>query len=46
MLPTYRPNKAKRAKSIGFMERMSSKSGRQVLSRRRKKGRKNLIPKA
>ena len=30
MLPTYRPNKAKRAKHIGFRARMATAGGRDV----------------
>ncbi|ACC98816.1 ribosomal protein L34 [Elusimicrobium minutum Pei191] len=45
MLPTYRPNKRRRAKSIGFRARMETPGGKKVLSARRAKGRKNLIAK-
>ena len=43
MLPTYRPNKRRRNKKIGFRARMKTAKGRQVLSRRRAKGRYQLI---
>jgi len=39
---TYQPNKRRAQKKHGFMKRMQTKSGRNVIKNRRKKSRKKL----
>ncbi|MDB5170479.1 MAG: ribosomal protein [Candidatus Saccharibacteria bacterium] len=39
---TYQPKKRSRAREHGFLKRMATKAGRNVLQRRRNKGRTKL----
>ena len=42
MSVTFQPNRRHRRRTHGFLVRMATKKGRQVLKRRRSKGRKRL----
>ncbi|MCX6723926.1 MAG: 50S ribosomal protein L34 [Candidatus Staskawiczbacteria bacterium] len=39
---TYNPKKKKRARTHGFLRRSKTKTGRQVMQKRRRKGRAKL----
>ncbi|MBI5501846.1 MAG: 50S ribosomal protein L34 [Deltaproteobacteria bacterium] len=44
MKRTYQPHRTRRQRTHGFRQRMATRQGREVINRRRRKGRRRLAP--
>ncbi|MEX1012387.1 MAG: 50S ribosomal protein L34 [Waddliaceae bacterium] len=42
MKPTYNPSRRRRSREHGFRKRMATAAGRNIINRRRRRGRKQL----